>query len=262
MLDFHSHILPGLDDGAPDMDAAIQMARIAVEDGITTMVATPHYIEGSMENSKELILEKLSKYQEVLKNEGINLNVFPGCEVYLSPNIPGLLQKGELMTVNDGGKYILIEFPMQHLPGYVEEVLFEIKLMGVTPIIAHPERNLELAKKPDRVLDLVQKGYLMQVNSGSLNDLYGKKVRKTAELLARNGLVHLLGSDAHSSGGRGPRVRAALMKLGKLDIRNREMIKCFSSEIIEGRPVNPETPSKTIIQTSSLWKMIEKMWRA
>lgn len=255
MLDFHSHILPGLDDGAPDLDTALEMAKIAVAEGITEMVATPHYIEGSMENNRELILGHVEKFQKVLKHEEIPLRILPGCEVYLSPTTPDLLRQGVLMTINDRFKYILVELPMQSIPNYLDDIIFDIKLQGVTPIIAHPERNLELGARPEKVLVLVEKGCLLQLNAGSFTGLYGSKVIKTAELLAENGLVHLLGTDAHSTGGRAPRITEALLKISEIEHQKRKVIN-FGIEVTEGKPVTPEIPSEIIKQKRSFWEKI------
>ena len=237
MLDFHSHILPGLDDGAPDMKTAIEMARIAVADGITLMAATPHFIEGSMENHRDLILEKVSEFQQVLDEERIPLKVVPGCEVFISPDTPARMEKKELMTVNNKGKHLLVEFPIQCIPSYTEQVLFDLKVMGVTPVIAHPERNIELANKPELVLNLVSRGCLMQINGGSITGLYGKKVQKTARLLTINDLIHLIGSDGHTSNLRTTRIRKALETMDRLKDGQKNTVITCSDKVMAGEDI-------------------------
>lgn len=259
MLDIHSHILPGLDDGAPDMETALAMARIAVSDGITRMVATPHYLEGSMDNSRHWIIETVYQFKQELKNERINLEIVPGCEVYLSPNTPALLKKGELMTVNDGGKYLLVEFPMHNIPNYAEEILFELKVMGVTPIIVHPERNLELGKNPEQILKLVMKGCLLQINSGSINGLYGTNVTKTAHLLVKNDLVHLLGSDAHSAGVRSPKIREAVDWIERVKPGRAKQIMSNGMKVFTGEQVNPDFPRQLKSHRAGLWEKIKSI---
>lgn len=259
MLDFHSHILPGLDDGAPDMDTALKMARIAVDDGIETMVATPHYIEGNMANHRDSIFEKVCEFQDVLNNEGIPLEVVPGCEVYQSPNTLALLQKGELMTINDVGKYLLIEFPMGSVPNFAEEILFELKVIGVTPVIAHPERNLLLGTVLGRTLALAARGCLLQINSGSITGLYGEKVKKTAHMLVKNDLVHLIGSDAHSAGGRCPKIRGALDIVEKLKPGKAVEIIEFGKKVLAGEEVTPEVPAEIRANGKRLWERIKSI---
>lgn len=261
MLDMHAHILPGLDDGAPDLDTALAMARIAVEDGITTMVATPHFMEGSMENYRELILQKVSEFQLALDEQGIPLNVLPGAEVYLSPETPERLKKGELMTINDKGKHLLVEFPMQCVPAFAEEILFKLKVLGITPVIAHPERNLQLMNFPERVLDLATKGCLLQINSGSITGLYGQKIKKTAHWLVKRDLMHLVGSDAHSAGGRSPRIREALEVVEGLKTETvKEIVGC-SKKVLTGIESAPEIPSEIQSNGRSLWDKIKTLYK-
>ena len=261
MLDFHSHILPGLDDGAPDMETALAMARIAVEDGITTMVATPHFIEGSMENNRDLILGKVTEFQQVLYEVNIQLKILPGCEVFLSPDTPARLQEGELMTVNNKGKHLLIEFPMQGIPSYAEQVLFELKVMGVTPVIAHPERNIELAGKPEKILDFIHKGCLIQLNGVSINGFYGKKVQQTARMLITNNLVHFIGSDGHSCNLRTTRIRKALETIEKFRAGHKNTVMGYSNKVINGEDLIPITPiSIDGPMINILQKCKEKIW--
>lgn len=260
MHDLHAHILPGLDDGAPDMETALEMARIAVADGITTVVATPHFIEGNMENHRELIRQKVIEFQQALEKAGIRLQVLPGAEVYLSPETPELLQKGQLMTINDQGRHLLIEFPMQSIPSFAEEVLFKLKLLGITPVIAHPERNLELSKRPERILDLAAKGCLMQINSGSITGIYGEKVRKTAHMLVKSDLIHIIGTDAHSAGGRSPRLRAAVEVTEELKKGKLEEIKGYAIQILAGESVTPEVPEGIKGDGSGLWGRTKRVF--
>lgn len=256
----HAHILPGLDDGAPDMETALGMARIAVAEGITTMVATPHFLEGSMENHRELICQKVFEFQQTLDKAGIPLRVLPGAEVYLSPDTPELLRKGQLMTINDKGRHLLIEFPMQSIPGFAEEVLFKLKVLGITPVIAHPERNLALSKAPERILDLAAKGCLLQINSGSITGFYGEKVMQTAHQLVKSDLIHTIGTDAHSVCGRSPRLRKAAevvegMKKGKL-----EEINGYGIQLLAGENVDLEVPMEIQENERNLWARTKRVF--
>lgn len=244
MLDFHSHILPGLDDGAKDMNTAIEMAKIAVEDGIKEIVATPHFIEGSMESHKDVILEKVRDCQKVFDDGYIPLKVIAGAEVYLTPDITDMLAKGQLMTINNGGKYILVELPMNSVPMYTEDIFFEIKLKGVTPIIAHPERNIVLASKPERLLNFVNCGCLLQINAGSITGLYGSKVKNTAELFVKNDLIHLIGSDAHSAGGRAPTIKTAITQIEKLNHGKAKEITIIGQMVLAGEEFIPSLPPR------------------
>ncbi len=259
MLDFHAHILPGLDDGAPDMETALEMARIAVEDGITAMVAAPHFIEGSMENYRELVWDRVRQFQQALDAEGIPLRMIPGSEVYLSPETPGLIKEGRIMTINDAGKHVLVEFPMHEIPRFAERIIFEINLLGVTPVFAHPERNAELARNPGRIMELAAKGSLIQINSGSITGLYGKKIMKTARLLVENDLVHLIGSDAHSARGRAPRIQDAYQYIERLRPGKAKEIVENSQKIIAGIDVCYKEPVQGFKKAGGFWRKIRNL---
>ena len=139
MIDIHSHILPGIDDGAGDAEAALGMARIALKDGISKMIATPHFIPGEIENTAEAVHNKCLEFKRLLAAEGIGLEIFPGTEVFITPDTPELIEGGGVCTLA-GSRYVLLELPMMSVPGYTGEVLYRLQLNGYIPIIAHPEQ--------------------------------------------------------------------------------------------------------------------------
>lgn len=196
MVDIHTHILPGLDDGARSWDEAVEMARGAAKDGIETVVATPHIYDASTTAPQE-ICEKTSRFQSLLDSEGINLCVLPGAEVHLAIDLPDRLRDGNLQTLANSGRYLLVEFPFGLLPLYTDEVLFELQASGITPIIAHPERNETIQKNPNRLHDMIQRGMLAQLTGGSLRGNFGSRVEHIAKLLLKHNLVQILGSDGH-----------------------------------------------------------------
>ncbi len=204
MIDLHVHILPGIDDGARSLQDSLDMARLAVSDGINSMVATPHVIKGSYNNKKENIIQAVDNLNQEFLKHGINLLVYPGAEYMLDPDLPRLLEEGQLLTINDGGRYLLIEFPMMGVPPYATQTLYEIKLLGVTPIIAHPERNTAFIQEPELLEPFLEMGSLSQVTSGSLTGLFGRKIKGLGWHYVSRGMCHLISTDAHSSGKRGP----------------------------------------------------------
>lgn len=256
MLDLHSHILPGIDDGAKDLGTALAMAGIAVGDGITTMVATPHFMEGEIDNTRELVLAKCREYEQVLAKKNLPLKIIPGTEVYLSPNIPERMKRGELMTINDTGKYLLVELPMQSVPSWVEQVMFELNVLGVTPIIAHPERNGELAGDIELVARLVDKGCLLQINGGSLTGLYGKQIKKTADHLVKQGLFHFIGSDAHSAGGRSPRLKEEMAMLERLFPGGAEYVAQNGKSVLAGEELVENGVAKGVPRKGFIHKLV------
>jgi protein-tyrosine phosphatase len=204
MIDIHSHILPGLDDGAGSLEESLAMARLAVADGIRTVVATPHVVTGLYSNSREAILAAVAQLQKALQENGIDLTILPGAEYRLEPDLPRRLARGELMTINDTGRYLLVEPPATLLPGYTRQVLYELQLRGLTPIIAHPERNAGFTKEPSRLHELVTGGALVQITAGSLTGLLGSRAAANARAFLKQGCVHFIASDAHDSSDRTP----------------------------------------------------------
>ncbi|KXG78344.1 Tyrosine-protein phosphatase YwqE [Fervidicola ferrireducens] len=215
MIDIHAHILPGIDDGSPDLETSLKMAEIAASEGIKKMVATPHFIPKEREVERELILEKVDELNNLLRKKGIDLEIYPGQEVFLSPEIPELLDKGRLITLFDGGKYLLVELPMMSIPQYALNIIHSIHLRGIKVILAHPERNMEIANDVNRLRDFVRIGALVQVNSLSLTGVFGRTCQKVALKIVRSGLAHIIATDCHTARSRAPRVKKAANLIGE-----------------------------------------------
>lgn len=196
--DIHCHILPGIDDGAEDLDTALAMAQAAVKAGFKTVIATPHYETYCFENTRDVVLVQVAEFQSALDREGILLQVQPGSEVMLGPEIPKLLAQQRLMTLRDEGRQLLVELPLQTFPLWAEAVLYEIQLQGIQTVLAHPERYQWLDSKLDWLYEYKEKGGLVQGNLGSLIGKYGRSAEKKARLMIREDLADFWGSDAHS----------------------------------------------------------------
>lgn len=199
MIDTHCHILPGIDDGARNLEEALDMARIAVKDGIKTIIATPHVAEHGIAGARQRIAQQAAAFQDMLVKAGIPLTIVPGAEVRVTPDLPQYVSSGDLPTVGNGSA-LLVELPFDELPVYLGQLIFELRLAGVTPIIAHPERNRILAQEPNRILSYLEQGALAQVNAGSLMGHFGESAKKAALIMATHNMVHMIGSDAHRSG--------------------------------------------------------------
>ncbi|HAX73235.1 MAG TPA: capsular biosynthesis protein [Firmicutes bacterium] len=216
MIDTHCHILPGVDDGAKTMDECIEMAKIAASEGIHHIIATPHYIQHSDYLNKKQLEEVVCDVNEQLKLNEVKLTISLGQEVFLTPDLPKLLKEEEITTLNESS-YLLIEFPMNDIPMYAEDVIYELKLMGITPIIAHPERYPKVIEDPNIMHKFLTLGALSQVNVGSILGLFGEKVQETAYILMEHNMVHLSATDAHSCRRRAPKMQKALTQVTKLD---------------------------------------------
>jgi protein-tyrosine phosphatase len=217
MIDIHSHILPGLDDGAPDVETALAMARMAVADGIRTIIATPHTDPFRGEPDPDMVRERVAAFSAVLVREGLELQVLPGAELVLSDNLPEALRDGKVLTLGDRGKYALIELPFGGYPTFIPELIFNLQLQGFLPILAHPERSAMNRTNPAAIEELVDKGARLQVNASSLLGRGGRAVMILAQRLARAKAIWAVASDAHDLRSRPPvlsPVRKALRKLG------------------------------------------------
>ncbi|MED3842968.1 tyrosine-protein phosphatase [Geobacillus stearothermophilus] len=208
MIDIHSHILPGVDDGAAAMENAIAMAQAAAKEGITTIIATPHHQNGTYENPRPAVLSLATELNDELKRRGITLNVLPGQEVRIHGDLLDGLARGEVMTLADT-PYILIEFPSDHVPKYAEQLLFDAQVKGFTPIIAHPERNVEIIEYPERLYQLVKRGALTQLTASSVTGHFGKNIKTFSFQLIEANLAHFIASDVHNTKTRPFRLREA-----------------------------------------------------
>ena len=216
-IDLHAHILPGLDDGPETLEESIKMGKMALDQGICKVVATPHVTEGVFDNEKDVILEKTRELQEALKEEGIPLEVIPGAEIHISDNIISLLEQDKLLTINNAGKYILLELPhYQPIPLYLETLIFTLSLKGIRVIIPHPERNSSIQENPNILIPLINQGVLVQGTFSSLIGHFGERAQRTVVLLLRKRMIHLLSTDMHSVGGRLKYFTRALKKTEEL----------------------------------------------
>jgi protein-tyrosine phosphatase len=244
MIDCHTHLLPGLDDGAVSWEQALALARLARAKNTEAVVLTPHYLTGVYQATKKEIIAQVGVFRAKLREAQIPLEVYCGQEVYLAPDLARLLHEEVLLTINDGGRYLLTELPMAEIPAFAEDVLFQLMLQGVTPILAHPERNRQISQNPTWLYQVVSRGVLVQVNSGSLTGRFGNTIKKTALILVAHRLVHLIGSDAHDSGHRPPGLTGAVQCLRQItDDRMVDRLTLeFPRLILEGKALPEISP--------------------
>lgn len=200
MIDLHCHILPGVDDGAPDMDAALEMARMAAGSGVSTIVATPHCnLPGSdSKNYRSSYLDdQFSLLQSHIRAAQLPLTVLPGAEVLCTPEVPDLLRQGQLLTLA-GSDYLLLEFFFDESLEYMDDMLQAISALGITPVIAHPERYEAVQHTPHVLQRWFYHDYIIQLNKGSILGRLGRRAQRTADWILSRGLAHVVASDAHS----------------------------------------------------------------
>ncbi|MCK9276170.1 MAG: hypothetical protein M0P57_13895 [Syntrophales bacterium] len=216
MIDTHCHILPGIDDGPRDISESIAMCRMAESEGIRTIVATPHMLYDIYTFSNEDIRTKATLLNESLDRAAIGVTVLPGAEVAISPEIPELLRQGRLMTISDTGRHIILELTDIFPAEAVIDLVRQIRALNIIPIITHPERNPQIRKDPGYVKKLVTLDSLIQITGMSLTGDFGAAAKKTALTLLKEGLVHIIASDAHSAQWRPPLLAGAIAEAAKI----------------------------------------------
>lgn len=197
MIDIHSHILPGVDDGARSIEESIKILQKAADAGVTTIVATPHVLEVPSKSEWQEVSNIFNRLKQKIVQENILIEMILGAELFISPELPQSIEKNRELCINNGC-YVLLELPMLEIPPFTEQIIFELQLQAMVPIIAHPERNLEIQQMPNKINGLIQKGALTQLNAGSLTGVYGRKVQKTSRTLLKKNLIHMMASDIHS----------------------------------------------------------------
>ncbi|MBN1910468.1 MAG: hypothetical protein JW818_12060 [Pirellulales bacterium] len=211
-VDTHCHLLPGLDDGAADWDEALAMARLAVTDGISTTIVTPHQSSAHPHIDGPTVRARTAHLQDFLNRHGVPLDVRPGGELRIEPDLVQRIRRGELLTLADRGRYVLLELPHEvYLP--IEGLLTQLRRAGLTGILAHAERNQGILAQPHLARAVVEAGCLIQVTATSLLGTFGPQVQQLADRLIDEGCVHVIASDAHSSQSRRPLIRRAFERI-------------------------------------------------
>lgn len=201
MIDLHTHILCGIDDGSKSIEMSREMLDIAFANGTTSIFATPHVIEAYNKPSWDLLVDKSKELQQIAETEKIDINIFPGAEIQMNWELLAEIGEQGAYCLN-GGRYVLIELPVLEIPEYADEFFYRLMLKELTPIIAHPERNRNLMQNEVKLLEWMRKGILLQCNSGSITGAFGKQIRNNAEFLLQNKIISFIGSDAHRDKGR------------------------------------------------------------
>lgn len=212
MIDLHSHILPGIDDGAKTLEIALEMARIAVDDGTKVMACTPHIYPGLYMNDSAGIHAQRESLQKALDVFHIPLQLVVGADAHLVPELLEGLQSGRVPTLN-GSRYFLLE-PSHHVaPPQFEHSVFQIMAAGFVPVITHPERLVWIEHHYPTFIALAQRGAWLQLTAGSIVGKFGKRARYWSERLLDDGMVHMIASDAHTIANRSPQISDALPAL-------------------------------------------------
>jgi protein-tyrosine phosphatase len=208
MIDLHSHLLPGIDDGSKDLAMSLAMARAAAADGILTMACTPHILPGIYNNSGPAIRKAVARLADSVAEAGIPISIVTGADVHIAPDLNVQLRDGRALTLNNS-RYFLLEPPHHVLPPRLEDLIFGLQAAGYVPILTHPERLSWVEGHYDLIGRLVSSSVLMQITAGSVMGRFGRRPRYWAERMLDEGLCHLLATDAHNTEQRAPRMADA-----------------------------------------------------
>lgn len=241
MIDIHSHLIPGIDDGSKSMEMTLEMLRTAEKCGTKEIIATPHYLLEYGEAKIGEVKEYVKNINEKLKEENIDIKIYSGQEVYYTENIINDYVNENIGTLNDS-RYMLIELDLRKFDENAFDYFYELQVKGITPIIAHAERYKFIRENPEMINRFVKEGYLIQMNIGSIEGKFGKEVQKTAQILLKHGIYNFIGSDAHNNSSRGMDVSNGLALIDEENLKkfyessksilNNEEIK-FDGEIIK-----------------------------
>jgi protein-tyrosine phosphatase len=241
VIDLHSHILPGVDDGAQTFEDSVEMARAAVDDGIEVLAATPH-VRDDYPTAADTMERLVGELRRLLRQANVPLDVRKGGEIALDrlDDLPA----GELRRYGLAGNpdVLLVEFPYYGWPLRLSHWIFQLRALGVTPVLAHPERNADVQAEPERLRELVEAGALVQVTAASLDGRLGRTPEETGLELVEKGLAHMIASDAHH-----PSLREIGMRAAAGAVGNRRLGEWLTDEvpraILTGGPL-PERPAK------------------
>jgi protein-tyrosine phosphatase len=239
-VDLHCHLLPGLDDGPATWSESIGMAEMAVADGTGTIVATPHQLGSYGGNGGATIRQHVARLQQQLTARNIPLCVLPGADVRIEPDLVSRIAGGEVLTVADRKRHVLLELPHEiYLP--LERLLAELKAAGVVGILTHPERNQGILGSPGVLRSLIERGCLLQVTAASLMGAFGERIRAFCEQLIRQEMVSFVSSDAHGTQSRPPGLGPAFRRVAELAGRSTAIaLFCGNpARVVAGRAVQP-----------------------
>ncbi len=212
MIDLHCHFLPGIDDGAETLPAALALARKAVEGGIECAIMTPHLHPGRWENFAGKIRQHTALFSTALADAGIPLRIGYAAEVRMSPEIPLLVERGHVPFLGeiDGDRFMLLEFPHGHIPLGADKLVQRLLTMRVRPVIAHPERNKDVMRDPGKMAPFVEMGCVLQLTAASVCGRFGDRAQRTANQLLRSGAQVVIATDAHNCEARPPVLREGM----------------------------------------------------
>lgn len=261
MIDIHHHCLPGVDDGPHTMAESVDLCRMAADEGIETIVATPHVLRGRWKNTSRAQLAKI--LDDLVATVGDRPRIILGSEYFFGHDMDEMLRTESILPLA-GGRYVLVEFSSHTVPPLVRDPLYRVQLEGWVPVIAHPERNIVFQSKPEFLASLIRIGVKTQITTGSVTGEFGPEAQAAAVDWLRRGWVHVMATDAHNVTKRQPRFRAARQRVAELvgeDIAQSLFVDNPKS-IVESRGLvyDPDVPDSSGAEPGRLLGRLRKLF--
>lgn len=247
MIDIHTHILNGVDDGSQSMEETIQILKEAAQAGVTDIILTPHYVSDG--NYTENVKNNQKRIEEVIREvikQNIDIRLYQGNEIYVTRNMEECIYAGNASSLNKS-RYVLFELPMNHGISYLHDVVYSLLGEGFIPIIAHPERYTFYQNDQTPMVDLIEKGVLFQANVGSILGIYGKEAKKALIQMLKTNKIHFLASDVHRAGTIYPKMKEIQEELKKHISENKlqELIQVHPNLVLQNAELDFDDPFPT-----------------
>lgn len=265
MIDIHTHLLPGVDDGAQDMDRSLAMIRMGIEDGIKAAVATPHILNGPDETVDREYTQVFEELCDRVAQAGLSIQLVLGSEIMFGFGLEGI-GKLKVTTFNGNGRYFLIEVPMLMFPDAFEDAMFRLRVAGLAPILAHPDRYPPLVQEPERIRRLAEQEILMQLDANTLTGSRRSSAFRVARNMIERGMAHFVASDAHGLDHRPfvlSRARSVVEEFAGPEAAHRLFVE-NPRRAIEGEPIGRVSPR----HEDAEWEeeeeagLVKRIWRA
>jgi protein-tyrosine phosphatase len=243
MVDLHAHILCGIDDGAKTLEESIQMCRMAYDDGIRTIVLTPHV--GKFPNTNEIIREKYLELKSNLAVLDIPVKLFTGADVELEPDLINKLKSSKFLSINNS-RYFLLDTPSTLFPPNMIDYVVALVSSGLIPVITHPERCLQMQGDLNFLYGIVKAGALVQITAASILGKMGQDAKDTAIKILELGLAHIIATDCHGIDRRRPKLSEAVLAAKSIvgESNALEMVTTIPQDIINNKPLKFKEPKK------------------
>ena len=245
MIDFHSHIIPEIDDGSISIEDTMLIIEEAKRAGFSKIISTSHYVSNQYEFDEASRRQFLELIKIGANNLGIDIEFFLGSEIYASYDMVQLIKEHQASTINDT-KYVLFELPMQNELPNLKKVIYDLIGNGYRPIIAHPERYSYVKENPNWLIQYIEIGVLFQSNYASIIGLYGKQAQKTVKQLLKNNMIHFLGSDVHRPETIYAKMTEIMQELEKILDRGQlnKLTRINAELVLQNQPIDIEIPQE------------------